>query len=265
MGAKMFLVDAFCAGPFTGNPAAVCLLDAHADERWMQAVASEMNQAETAYLWPRSDGDFDLRWFTPLVEVDLCGHATLASAHILLETCRATREKPIRFHTRSGILGARPYRGKIELDFPSEPVTECEPPKGLLGGLGVEATFVGKSRLVYLVEVPTEGALRNATPDFKSLALIPAVGVILTCRSNDPRIQFVSRFFAPQSGVDEDAATGAAHCSLGPYWLSKLHKNPMLGYQASRRGGHFHVEVRGERVLLRGAARTILSGALTIP
>jgi PhzF family phenazine biosynthesis protein len=261
MTRPLFLVDAFTARAFAGNPAAVCLLDAARPDDWMQALASEMNLSETAFLLPEGDG-FRLRWFTPKVEVDLCGHATLASAHVLWSESRHQRDQAIRFHTRSGLLTAAHDDGFIVLDFPAvraEPVTE-DP--GLAQALGTRLLYLGRNGMDYLVEVADEATLRSLTPDFVRLAQMPVRGVIVTAASKD--YDFVSRFFAPRVGVPEDPVTGSAHCALGPFWAARLGTNELRGYQASARGGEVNVTVRGERVLLAGHAVTVVRGEVVV-
>jgi PhzF family phenazine biosynthesis protein len=258
----LFHVDAFTDKPFAGNPAAVCLLPAWKDDRWLQGVAGEMNLSETAFLVLRPE-HFDLRWFTPGVEVDLCGHATLASAHVLWQLGVATTEE-IRFSTRSGILAARRRGEDIELDFPLTPAKPTEPPQGLLEALGTSAKSVGKTRFDYLVEVESEATLRRLAPDFRRLAALPVRGVIVTSRSAEPRFDFVSRFFAPASGVDEDPVTGSAHCCLGDFWNRRLGKSELLAFQASARGGVVKVRVAGDRAYLAGRAVTVAKGELLV-
>jgi PhzF family phenazine biosynthesis protein len=262
MSLDLFQVDAFTDRPFAGNPAAVCFLDEPGDAGWMQDVAREMNLSETAFLHPTGDG-FHLRWFTPAVEVALCGHATLASAHVLWETGRLDPAATARFHTLSGLLTAERRGDWIELDFPAQPVEEVSPPEGLAEAIGAEPLFVGKSLYDYLLELPSEEAVRSARPDHPRLATLPVRGVIITARdaSSGP-YDFVSRFFAPGSGVDEDPATGSAHCTLGPYWAPKLGKEEFLAYQASARGGVVRVRLVGDRVKLGGQAVTVLRGRL---
>jgi PhzF family phenazine biosynthesis protein len=262
-GPALYLVDAFAERAFAGNPAAVCLLNEWPDGRWLSAVAAEMNQSETAFLVPQGDR-FDLRWFTPKVEVDLCGHATLASAFVLWHAGLASESKPIRFSTRSGILSASRNGALIELDFPLEPQTECAPPEGLLSALGVSANHIGQSRFDYFVEVASEQILRGMSPDFCRLAAISCRGVIVTARSEGPAYDFVSRFFAPASGIDEDPVTGSAHCTLAHFWQARLSKNAFKAFQASPRGGVVHVCVRGDRVLLGGSAVLVASGELAV-
>src|SRR5688572_19195129 len=252
-------VDSFTDKPFAGNPAGVCILERPRDERWMRDVAREMNLAETAFLQPRDDGSFDLRWFTPAVEVDLCGHATLASAHVLWETGRLPAGQPARFHTRSGLLTCNRRDTWIEMDFPATPPRPIDPPAGLLEALGVGgAKFVGRSRFDGFVELEDEATLREAQPDFGRLKRVDARGVIITARASTKPYDFVSRFFAPQSGIDEDPVTGSAHCALAPYWRERLKKDDMLAYQASQRGGVVRVVPKDDRVLLFGQAVTVL-------
>jgi PhzF family phenazine biosynthesis protein len=259
----IFCVDAFTERPFAGNPAGVCLLDSARPESWMRSVAAEMNLAETAFLEPRG-GDFHLRWFTPTTEVDLCGHATLASAHVLWTEERVAPDASIRFHTKSGVLTAARAGDLIELDFPSEPPVAGPAPDGLAAALGVIPTWVGRNRMDYLVEVASEEIVRRLMPDMKALGAIEGRGVIVTARSASPSHDFVSRFFGPAVGVDEDPVTGSAHCCLGPYWAEKLGKTDLLGYQASARGGTVRVSVRHPRVILGGRAVTVYRGALLI-
>jgi PhzF family phenazine biosynthesis protein len=257
----LFTVDAFTPHPFAGNPAAVCPLDRARDDDWLQRVAAEMNLSETAFLLPENAG-YRLRWFTPAVEVDLCGHATLASAHVLWQTGRVANGKCIRFFTRSGTLTAEQNGDWIELDFPALPVTACEAPADLASSLGVRLAAVGRSRMDYLCEVIDEETLRGMTPDMTRLRAVQVRGVIVTCKSRQSEYDFLSRFFAPATGVDEDPVTGSSHCSLGPYWAAKLGKSRLCGYQASRRGGIVRVHVQSDRVRLGGQAVTVLRGEL---
>jgi PhzF family phenazine biosynthesis protein len=257
------IVDAFTARPFAGNPAAVCPLPAWRDDAWLQAVAREMNLSETAYLVRRGDGsDFDLRWFTPAVEVELCGHATLASAHALWERGLAAADVPLRFHTKSGVLTASRRGEWIELDFPTKPEQEAPTPPGLAEALGVRPLYVGRNAFDYLVEVESEAALRALAPDHRKLRELPVRGVIVTSRAAPGRYDFISRFFAPGSGIDEDPVTGSAHCCLGAFWARRLGKTEFLAYQASPRGGEVRVRVIGERTLLGGQAVTVARGEL---
>ncbi len=264
MSLDLFQVDAFTDRPFAGNPAAVCLLAEPADAEWMQSVAREMNLSETAFLHPTGDG-FGLRWFTPAIEVELCGHATLASAHVLWETGTLAPDGQARFHTLSGLLTAERKGEWMELDFPARPAEEVQPPEGLAEALGagnVEPLFVGRSKYDYLLELPSDEAVRSADPDHRRLASLPVRGVIVTARGSDNPFHFVSRFFAPGSGVDEDPVTGSAHCTLGPYWQGRLGRDEFLAYQASARGGVVRVRVEGDRVKLGGQAVTVLRGRL---
>ena len=249
-------IDAFTSKPFAGNPAGVCVMDKAADERWMQNVAAEMNLSETAYLYPHPQG-YNLRWFTPAAEVKLCGHATLASAHLLYQDGYVPRDRGISFFTKSGELKARLDGDWIELDFPASRVTTAPPPEGLLDALGVAAVYVGKSNFDYLVEFESEDRLRAITPDIGRIAGLPVRGVIVTAKSSG-EYDFVSRFFAPAVGVNEDPVTGSAHCALGPYWQSKLGKSSFVAYQASKRGGVVKVRVAGDRAFLSGQAVTVL-------
>jgi predicted PhzF superfamily epimerase YddE/YHI9 len=261
MNQRFTQIDAFTDRPFTGNPAAVCLLPSARDAHWMQHVALEMNLAETAFLVRRPDG-FDLRWFTPGAEVDLCGHATLASAHALWEEGHLEPSEVARFHTRSGLLTATRIGDHIWLDFPSTPVSPAAPPGGLEEGIGRDATMVGRTAFDYLVELDSESAVRSLAPDMNLIAGIPYRGVIVTAPSEDTRYDFVSRFFAPGLGIPEDPVTGSAHCGLGPYWGTRLGKHEMVGYQASSRGGTVLVRLDGNRVHLGGQAVTVLRGEI---
>jgi PhzF family phenazine biosynthesis protein len=267
MSPAIFLVDAFADRPFTGNPAAVCLVPGWPAVAWMQSIATEMNQAETAFVWKRSDGMYPLRWFTPTVEVDLCGHATLASAHVLWSNGLATAEEVIRFETKSGILTASRKGDEIELDFPVKPAVAADPPPGLLEALEVRAPrFVGRNQFDYLVEVESEAVLRAIAPDFRQLRQVECRGVIVTARGEDGRTaDFVSRFFAPAAGVDEDPVTGSAHCCLAAYWSRMLDRSELTGYQASRRGGFVRVRLAGDRVHLGGRAVSVMTGIMQVP
>lgn len=255
---KIYQVDAFTDKIFSGNPAGVCILPAVKDDTWMQNVASEMNLSETAFLIKKEDG-FNLRWFAPKREVDLCGHATLASAHILYETGIADKTKEIRFFTKSGVLKASGKDDFIELDFPLEEDKETDAPHGLLEGLKAKAVYVGKNRMDYIVEVESEDIVRSIQPDFEVLKKIAARGIIVTSSSSKSGIDFVSRFFAPAYGIPEDPVTGSAHCCLGPYWKRRLNKNEFNAHQVSERGGFLKVRVGKERVYLGGQAVTVFS------
>ncbi len=257
MGQRIVQVDSFADRPFAGNPAAVCILDGPAEETWMQQVAAEMNLSETAFLYPREDG-YNLRWFTPAAEVELCGHATLAAAHVLWEEGRLTSDQSARFQTQSGLLTATRAGDAIELNFPACSIQPCEAPPGLTAALNVEPVYVGRSDLDYLVEVASEKTVRNCQPDFMAILRLPLRGLILTSHGDESRYDFVSRFFAPAVGINEDPVTGAAHCMLGPYWAGKLGKREFSAYQASKRGGEVGVRVEGDRVVLSGRAITVM-------
>jgi PhzF family phenazine biosynthesis protein len=270
MAIDILQVDAFTDMPFRGNPAAVCFLKEARDAAWMQNVAREMNLSETAFLVPRADGhngrdwpsEIDLRWFTPAVEVDLCGHATVASAHALWETGRLRTSAPAHFHTRSGVLAAERRGEWIELNFPSLPEEAATPPAELVSALGITPTYVGKSRFDYVVELDSQDVLQGLRPDFAMLRQVEGRGVIVTSRSVSPEYDFVSRYFAPSYGIDEDPVTGSAHCVLAPFWTGKLGRQEMTGYQASARGGVVRVRLEGDRVRLGGKAVTVLRGEL---
>ncbi|MDB5349574.1 MAG: phenazine biosynthesis protein PhzF family [Planctomycetota bacterium] len=259
------IVDAFTDRPFGGNPAAVCILPGPADETWMKNVAREMNLAETAFLY-RLEGDasYALRWLTPAVEVDLCGHATLAAAHILWDEGHIPPESLARFQTRSGWLSAKKRGEEIELDFPELITTPAPLPDGLERALGAEVLSSGTTGMDFLVELATEEILRSLGPDLGVLATIPARGVIVTSRSTSPGYDFVSRFFAPQCGIPEDPVTGSAHCALAPFWGERLGKTEMVGFQASQRGGIVRVRRDSGRVKLGGNAMTIMRGTLIV-
>jgi len=263
MGLRITQVDAFTNQPFAGNPAGVCILPKAAEPSWMLNVAREMNLAETAFLVRQKDG-YDLRWFTPAVEVDLCGHATLASAHVLWEDGDLKADAQARFHTKSGLLTADRRDGLIELDFPATPASAAPPPTGLVEAVGAKAQFVGRSKFDYLVEIASESAVRRLNPDLTAIACVAARGVIVTSRADqNSEYDFVSRFFAPQSGVPEDPVTGSAHCALAPYWSAKLGKNELRALQASPRGGELRLRLVGDRVRIGGQAVTVLRGELT--
>ena len=261
MALKIFQVDAFTDKPFSGNPAAVCILPEARDEIWMQKVAREMNLSETAFICQQEDG-FSLRWFTPRVEVDLCGHATLASAHILWEAGILTRHQQARFHTRSGLLTAESKGDEVELNFPATPEEPATAPPELSEALGLVPNYIGKSKFDYLLEVDSEELVRKLEPNFSLLRTVPIRGIMVTSSADSADYDFVSRFFAPAVGVDEDPVTGSAHCCLGPFWSKKSGKNQFVAYQASPRGGIVRVEVAGERVYLGGKAVTVLRGEL---
>jgi len=258
---SIYQVDAFTSQPFQGNPAAVCLLDQPRPDDWMQAIASEMNLSETAFLLPEGDG-WRLRWFTPAVEVDLCGHATLASAHVLFQTGRLAAGGMAHFYTRSGLLTARQAGSWIEMDFPAKPAQEAHLPEGILKAMRVEPVFTALSQFDALLEVGSETEVRAARPDFTLLREIPVRGVILTSQASG-EYDFISRFFAPRVGVNEDPVTGSAHSVLAPYWAARLNKRDLLAYQASARGGELRLHLEGDRVQIAGQAVMVLVGKLT--
>lgn len=261
MSQSIIQVDAFTNQPFSGNPAAVCILAEPRSEEWMQNVAAEMNLSETAFLLPQPDG-YNLRWFTPAIEVDLCGHATLASAHVLWETGHLPPQAQARFHTKSGLLTAQRNGDWIEMDFPAEPAGEIVAPPNLAEALGVAPKYVGQNRMDYLVEVGSAAAIFDLQPNFNLLKTIPCRGVMVTSQADSAEYDFVSRFFGPRAGINEDPVTGSAHCCLGPFWQSRLGKDTFVAYQASPRGGVVRVQIKGDRVLLGGQAVTVLRGEL---
>ncbi len=263
MTQSILTVDAFTDEPFSGNPAAVCVLDAPIPEPRMQLIAREMNLAETAFLH-RIDSGWSLRWFTPTVEVDLCGHATLASAHVLWTCGHQPADTSARFQTRSGWLTADQRDGWIELDFPTTPPVAEAAPAGLVEALGVSATYVGRTRFDWFVEIKDAAAVRSMSPDMHRLRGVKSRGVIVTAAADDPGFDFVSRFFAPASGVDEDPVTGSAHCALAPYWAGKLARPELNGWQASARGGLVRVVHAGGRTKLLGKAVTVLRCELLV-
>jgi PhzF family phenazine biosynthesis protein len=260
---KIYQVDAFTNEPFRGNPAGVCLLESEEPDDWMQALAAEMNLSETAYLLPESDA-WHLRWFTPTTEVDLCGHATLASARVLFERHPELRDDLIKFYTLSGELSARWVDGAVELDFPAMAykgiTVETRIPR-ILGFHPIDAVFSGN---YYLFEAIDEQTVRDAQPDISALKTLPMPEVIITAKSEDDETDFVSRFFAPQLGVDEDPVTGSAHCLLAPYWAKKLGKTEQNAFQASKRGGSLHLRLIEDRVRITGDAIIIFQAELFV-
>jgi PhzF family phenazine biosynthesis protein len=260
MGSPLFQVDAFTEKAYSGNPAAVCPLETAPPDQWMQQVAQEMNLSETAFFYPEADG-FRLRWFTPTVEVDLCGHATLATSHVLWTEGYLAPAQEARFQTRSGLITARCLGDWIELNFPANPSHPTALPHGLEEALGVRVISVVKNSLGYLVEVEGADTVRQLAPNFAALQNLPVHGVIVTSRGDAP-YDFVSRFFAPAIGINEDPVTGAAHCCLGPYWQERLGHTEFLAYQASPRGGVVKVRLADDRVCLGGQAVTVLKGEL---
>jgi PhzF family phenazine biosynthesis protein len=267
MGQRITQVDAFTDRRFTGNPAAVCVLPGPADERWMQDVAAEMNLSETAFVHPlKGESTFRLRWFTPVSEVDLCGHATLATAHVLWDEGHIAGHQEPHFQTLSGLLTARRGATGIELNFPSEPVSSevsaQEEWTLLREAIPAQIVFAGRNRFDLLVELGNEEELKKIRPDIRRLERIPVRGVIVTSRGASGEYDFASRFFAPRVGVDEDPVCGSAHCCLGPYWQEKLGKSELSARQLSRRGGSINVRVEGDRVALIGRAVTVMRGEL---
>ncbi len=260
----IYTVDSFTDQFFKGNPAAVCLLDNPVPDAWMQALAAEMKHSETAFLLSGEAGEpYSLRWFTPAVEVALCGHATLATAHVLYST--GSVPETLMFATKSGILSTtRDETGLISMDFPAKVLQEVNPPEGLVEALGVEPSWAGRNVWDYLVEVESEEAVRTVSPDLRALEAVDARGIIVTAQASQPGADYVSRFFAPRVGVPEDPVTGSAHCALAPYWSARLGLDTLVGAQLSQRGGVIRTTVRGDRVELAGRAVTVLSGKLHI-
>ena len=263
MSLKIYQVDAFTGEPFAGNPAAVCLLPEPQSAGWMQQVAKEMNLSETAFLWPQEDG-YSLRWFTPATEVKLCGHATLASAYVLWESGHLDRSQEARFQTLSGLITAVLFEDGIEMDFPAQPPESAKAPTELLAALGIVATDAGQVGEKRLIVVESEKIVRKMEPDFATLRHLQGRGVMVTSRSESTDFDFVSRYFAPWVGIDEDPVTGSAHCVLGPYWAEKLGKQTLRAFQASARGGVLEVRPVGNRVYLRGQAVLVLAGELLV-
>jgi PhzF family phenazine biosynthesis protein len=262
MSLTIWQVDAFADAPFRGNPAAVCILDAPRDAGWMQCVGREMNLSETAFLFRRDDGSYDLRWFTPAIEVDLCGHATVASAHVLWEEGFLPPDEAARFHTRSGPLGAARDGDWIELDFPAYGARPVDAAADFAEALGAEPAEVWRSHFDYVVELVSEEAVRGLVPEMERVAALGRRGVIVTARASTAPFDYVCRFFAPAGGVPEDPVTGSAQSELGPYWQARLGQDELLCYQTSDRGGTLRVRPRGERVLIAGKAVTVLKGEL---
>jgi PhzF family phenazine biosynthesis protein len=261
MPLRITQVDAFTNRPFTGNPATVCILEELPEDWWMQDVAREMNLSETAFVLPHEEG-YDLRWFTPTTEVDLCGHATLAAAHVLWEDGHLALDAVANFHTRSGLLTVSRRDDWIELDFPSLPATATTPPDGLVDALGIDPIWFGRSKYDCLVELSDEKQVRTIHPDLNLLRRVEARGVIVTSVATASGYDYASRFFAPLAGIDEDPVTGSAHCVLGPFWSDRLNRPDLFGYQVSARGGRVRTGVRGDRVLLGGQAITVMRGEL---
>lgn len=263
MGIPIYHVDAFTDQVFCGNPAAVCILSKAADPKWMQAIAAEMNLSETAFVLKTSEG-FKLRWFTPVAEVKLCGHATLATAHTLWQQGLWPHTQALLFDTLSGLLSVRQNEQSIEMDFPACGPVAVESPKGLNEALAIKPVFVGRNNMDYLILLESENQLRQLEPDLQQLGKIDGRGFIVTAPSHSKHFDFVSRFFAPRVGVNEDPVTGSAHCCLAPFWSTRLGKTKLIGYQASKRGGTVEMKVKKDRVILCGQAVTICSGKILI-
>ena len=263
MTAPLTIVDAFTSHAFGGNPAAVCVLAAPGDEAWMRLVARELAMPATTFLHPNGDG-YGLRWFTATTELELCGHGTLASAHVLWDSGRLSPDRAATFQTRGGTLSARRRGDWIELNFPATPAGEASAPAGLIETLGVTPRWIGRSRLDHIVEVDDEQTVRDLQPDFARLREVQTRGVIVTSRSATSDRDFVSRFFAPSTGLNEDPATGSAHCCLGPFWAERIGRRSLVAHQISSRGGVLKVTVDGDRVRLEGQAVTILRGEIAL-
>jgi PhzF family phenazine biosynthesis protein len=260
---KIYHVDAFTGKPFAGNPAAVCLLTSKKTTPWMQSVAAEMNLSETAFFLPEGDG-YRLRWFTPKVEVELCGHATLASAHVLYETKEVAEDATIQFHTQSGLLKAKCKGDWVELDFPSQPPLPEFLPGDVYAALGIHSGVASRHENKILIELESESVVRALHPDFISLLNATKHEVIVTSKSQTRGFDFMSRFFAPVVGINEDPVTGSAHCVLTPYWSQKLGKKEMKAYQASERGGVLRLKLGKDRVFIQGQAVTVAQGSLEV-
>ncbi len=264
MKQELLIIDAFASRPFTGNPAAVCIVSDFPADALMQEIAMEMNLSETAFLAKRHDGSYDLRWFTPTCEVDLCGHATLASTHALIESGLLKNGDTVRFHTQSGILEAHAEPDKIELNFPAQP-GETRPIEMLEGCLGVDILSCAQNATNLLAEVSGFDALLHCAPDMAAITQLPAQGLIVTTASGCGDYDFASRYFAPQVGIPEDPVCGSAHCMLAPYWAERLHKQYFTALQASKRSGELFLTLAGERVRIAGSAITTLKGHLELP
>jgi PhzF family phenazine biosynthesis protein len=263
-GQRIVQVDAFTNRPYAGNQAAVCVLEGLREEAWMQALARETNLPATVFLSPQEDG-FAIRWLTPASELPLCGHGTLAAAHVLWTEGHADPARPIALYSRNHRLKAVREDDWITLDFPAIRNAPVTAPVALVEGLGLQPRFVGRSSHSYLVEANSEEEVRGLKPDFGRLATLDFPSIIVTARSNGAPYDFVSRCFPLSHGIQEDPATGSAHCCFGPYWSEILGKTQMIGYQASARGGVVRVRVDGERVALSGQAVTVLRGELCEP
>jgi PhzF family phenazine biosynthesis protein len=261
MAIPYYQVDAFTGELFAGNPAGVCILPAFLADGIMQKIAAENRHSETAFVVPRADGDFDLRWFTPKVEDDLCGHATLASAYVL--ALQKHTVWPVRFHTRGGILTVAQDQDGLEMDFPAKPPQACETPVGLLPALGLKTALAMKSR-DYLVVVDQAEQVRALSPDIAALAKLDAGNGTIVTAPGEGDVDYVCRMFLPSAGIDEDPATGSIHCTLAPYWAGRLGKDRFRAQQLSARGGYAQSALDGDRVKIVGRARLYLHGTLEL-
>jgi PhzF family phenazine biosynthesis protein len=261
MAIPYYHVDSFTSELFAGNPAGVCIVSAFPADSLMQTIAAENRHSETAFVVPRADGDFDLRWFTPKVEDDLCGHATLASAYVL--ALRKHNLWPVRFHTRGGVLTVTKNQDSFEMDFPAKPSEPCEMPVGLLRALGLKAALVMKSR-DYLVVVDQAEQVRTLSPDIAALAKLDAGNGTIVTAPGEGDVDYVCRMFLPSAGIDEDPATGSIHCTLAPYWAGRLGKDTFRAQQLSARGGSVQCAISGDRVKIVGRARLYLHGVLEL-
>ena len=252
---KIHVVNAFAEGPASGNPAAVCVLEKELPDEVKQKIAFDAGCSDTAFLTEGENG-FALRWFTPTTEVDLCGHATLASAHVLWELGRVPTREEIRFSTKSGILTAANKGGLVEMDFPCREPREIEAPESLSAALSQKPLYVGRNESDHIALYESEEIVRNAAPKMRHVKELGSRGLIITAVSGSARYDFVSRFFAPNAGIDEDPVTGSAHCCLCPFWSRRLGKKDLTGYQASERGGMVRTRLLEDRVLLAGKAFT---------
>ena len=264
----LYQVDAFTNRPFKGNPAAVCLLSAPRDDAWMQALALENNLSETAFLLKEAGGEYRLRWFTPTVEIELCGHATLATAHVMFETGLLAKGETARFNTLSGVLTVTREQGRLVMDFPADPPHAIEPPAGLGEALGLPPgqalRWVGQGRMGWLVELDRAEQIKSLAPDAIRLRALGVSILTATARGDGAPYHMVSRVFGPGVGIEEDPVTGGAHCILGPYWAERLGRTDMMALQASARGGEMGVALRGNRVLLSGEAVTVMRMELLV-
>jgi len=261
MSQNVIQVDAFTAQPFSGNPAAVCLMEKPGDEAWMQQVAAEMNLSETAFLYPYEHG-YHLRWFTPKAEVDLCGHATLATAHVLYDDGHVSPTDEIHFFTRSGWVSATTGDRWLTMHFPRQEPVEVEPPEGLVEALGVIPVYVGRYKSGLLVQVASEAEVRAVRPDLGRLRAMDHAKTCVTSVADDPAVDFVSRLFAPILGIDEDPVNGNSHTVLTPFWAARLGKTELLAHQASERGGELRLRLDRATVHIGGQCVTVMRGEL---